>query len=330
MKKILFLLLLLPIMVNATTYTAITSGNWNSTGTWDANGIPTAVVAGDVINITAGIEVKISSNTITNVTGGFVYMNVYGTLTFNMSSSQDTDLHLPTCSLVTLYSGGVIQDDGSNAHKFTHIYIGASTFWSDGNCGDDDDEENPCTHCTRKLTGYKQSCKNGCANLPVNLLYFKSSTSYNTVNFSWETTSEKNFNHFVLQISSDAKLWSDIATINGGNSLYNHQISMPLDQTYYRLAMVDLDGTVNYSSIIVININDNFSFFYDQTNKMLVIKSNDDVSKVSVFDMNGRKVVDANLNKGVNNISTASLYSGFYLVVCTNENNTVYNKVMIY
>jgi hypothetical protein len=88
--------------------------------------------------------------------------------------------------------------------------------------------------------------------LPVELISFDVSAIGNQANIKWETSSEVNNNHFILQRTLDGDNVIDIARIpskaEGGNSTerLKYSYSELIDYSnvaYYRLVQVDHDGT---------------------------------------------------------------------------------------
>jgi hypothetical protein len=79
-----------------------------------------------------------------------------------------------------------------------------------------------------------------------------------TVTLDWNTQLEVNFSHFTIQRSADGANWEDIGTVQAkGNSAvqtdYSFTDEQPLTGTnYYRLALVNMDGTYIYSDIKVL------------------------------------------------------------------------------
>jgi hypothetical protein len=78
------------------------------------------------------------------------------------------------------------------------------------------------------------------------------------VTLDWNTQLEVNFSHFTIQRSADGANWEDIGTVQAkGNSAvqtdYSFTDEQPLTGTnYYRLALVNMDGTYIYSDIKVL------------------------------------------------------------------------------
>lgn len=94
--------------------------------------------------------------------------------------------------------------------------------------------------------------------LPLALLSF-SGTSHNCHNqLQWKTAGEKNFSHFVIERSTDGKVFNSIGKVpaekgNAGNSYVFTDDDRSSLTTYYRLKMTVPDGTDAYSKAIVMN-----------------------------------------------------------------------------
>lgn len=94
--------------------------------------------------------------------------------------------------------------------------------------------------------------------LPVTLSEFHVSPGeqHDMVNVRWTTTTERNSSHFEVERSGDARSFETIGTVSGTlNSekpvSYTFTDAGPSDGiNYYRLKMVDLDGSFEYSEIL--------------------------------------------------------------------------------
>ena len=94
--------------------------------------------------------------------------------------------------------------------------------------------------------------------LPVTLTGFtlKSAACSNILN--WSSTFESGFSHFIVERSMNGYLFErvgEVAATGSGTGYSFHDSNPPEGQIYYRLQMVDRDGTVTYSRIIS-NYND--------------------------------------------------------------------------
>ncbi|MBN8701902.1 MAG: T9SS type A sorting domain-containing protein [Bacteroidetes bacterium] len=97
--------------------------------------------------------------------------------------------------------------------------------------------------------------------LPIELTYFNAEAVNNTmVNVSWETASEKNNSHFVVEKTKDGEHFSVVGVVEAsGNSSskinYSTIDSLPyLGISYYRLKQVDYDGKYSYSNLVAVDI----------------------------------------------------------------------------
>jgi SdrD B-like domain len=91
--------------------------------------------------------------------------------------------------------------------------------------------------------------------LPIDLVKFSGMQLNDDIVLNWNTANEIAFSHFDIQRSGNTNEFGTIGTVNGNNStLYNFIDKAPLEgNNYYRLKMVDLDGTSKESKIITIS-----------------------------------------------------------------------------
>ncbi|MFT3824054.1 MAG: hypothetical protein QM731_09040 [Chitinophagaceae bacterium] len=97
------------------------------------------------------------------------------------------------------------------------------------------------------------------ATLPVKLTSFTAQAQGNTVVSKWTTVQEENMSGFVLERSADGNHFAALKTVAAKGSYtattqYSVVDSTPLSSTgYYRLKMVDIDGSFTYSEIRTVN-----------------------------------------------------------------------------
>lgn len=98
----------------------------------------------------------------------------------------------------------------------------------------------------------------GTSVLPVELLSFRGRDTNDGVLLDWITGSESGSSHFEVQRSRDADAWEAIGRVSARGttmiaSEYAWLDDAPFTGTsYYRLRMVDLDGSEEYSTVVVI------------------------------------------------------------------------------
>jgi len=92
----------------------------------------------------------------------------------------------------------------------------------------------------------------------VNLLKFNGHSQNGNVVLEWQTISETNFDHFVVEKKAyNNGTWVELGTVPPNSSKSYEYIDQSVfkttDQLYiYRLGIVDTDGTVSYSNEIAV------------------------------------------------------------------------------
>ncbi len=94
--------------------------------------------------------------------------------------------------------------------------------------------------------------------LPLNLLSFNASINNESVLLKWSTSNEINVQGFEVEKSLNGVSFISLSQLNAKNTTgtnYYGFTDMPKDNgvMYYRLKMVDKDGSYSYSSVITIN-----------------------------------------------------------------------------
>ncbi|MCX6181953.1 MAG: T9SS type A sorting domain-containing protein [Bacteroidetes bacterium] len=175
----------------------------------------------------------------------------------------------------------------------------------------------------------------GGSTLPVELVYFAGEKEGNAINLYWQTATELNSSHFVIERSFDGISFEAIGELAGaGNSatVLNYEFTDKNPHSgnnYYRLRQYDYDGADELFHTISLNFNNGLAMlnFKTLTN---VIDDNANFSftsestgsyTVQLFDQLGKelnsKVITA--NKGNNNFdfSLSEYSSGYYIVRLT-------------
>ncbi len=178
--------------------------------------------------------------------------------------------------------------------------------------------------------------------LPLNLLSFNASINNCKTNLKWVTTNEVNTSHFEIEKSENANQWKKIGIkLAQGNSsnqiIYNYVDSTFLTQkTFYRLKIIDVDNSFQYSSTVAIISSCNslslHIFSNPLVNGILTFKING-FSKNCIANLqkpNGQTVLINKAFNGVNSINIGLLSKGLYiLTVYDNNGNTKQNRVII-
>lgn len=144
-----------------------------------------------------------------------VFVNFTSTTDLHLGIASDGDLNLIGTPLAS-----VLTDIDGDTRHLTFPYIGA------------DESNTP---------------------LPVELTSFTASAKGNVVELTWQTATEKNSSYFEVQRKSDKDSWNTIGKVSAaGTTTEKAKYSFTEKNVkgavaYYRLKMVDLDGSYSYS-----------------------------------------------------------------------------------
>jgi hypothetical protein len=184
--------------------------------------------------------------------------------------------------------------------------------------------------------------------LPVTLVKWSATAlSDNQAQLQWQTTNAVNFDHFIVQRSSDGVNFQDINTtpgFNNNSTIQNYSYTDDFARNgnlYYRLAMVDIDGSVNYSNIISLsgNTTQNISIFPTMIeNGSVYINAPQSVSraKMELFDMNGRMinqkdwaVLEGRQQVPLTNNGHSTLPAGCYIVRLSDSQSVLAKQIIV-
>ncbi len=168
--------------------------------------------------------------------------------------------------------------------------------------------------------------------LPVRLTRFNAEkTTEGTALLTWETTEEKNSAYFDVLQSADGSSWQAIGRVEAsGNSLTRVKYTFT-DQTpgkgvnYYRLKMVDLDGSFEFSNIRNVAFERaslDLTVYPNPISDKFSIKTGarEKISKVELFDANGRLAMVADRYTEGESIVVKGLSGGAYILRITMTN----------
>lgn len=181
--------------------------------------------------------------------------------------------------------------------------------------------------------------------LPLTLLNFDAVLKTDKVNLTWTTTEHKDFSHFILQKSTDARNFKDVMTLltdpvsltSINNYNYNDNISDAGSTVlYYRLQMVDVDGKFQYSPIRMIRLNTKNNITVQTfpnpvtTELRVMIPSNwqEKNTAYEIYNNNGVLVSRTNVARAaqVQQLNVQSLGSGNYIIRVTNGSEVSSSK----
>jgi len=154
------------------------------------------------------------------------------------------------------------------------------------------DKETPPVHCVLKGNN---------VNLPVTLARFNGTLLDNAVSLAWTTTGENGSRYFDIERSADAREFVQVGRVEvKGNSKATQQYrfvdNSPLAGiNYYRLRIVDLDGSFEVSRLIAVD-NGAHSVAFEvlgnpaTSREIRFLLKNEKASGIRLYDLSGRAI----------------------------------------
>lgn len=156
--------------------------------------------------------------------------------------------------------------------------------------------------------------------LPLHLVSFVAEQNNCTATLKWITKDETNVAHFEIEESADGISFRSITTIaaknTGMETSYANAVTVMNSRTYYRLKMVDIDGRITYSPVLVVNSAcASQVFVYPVPAKdRLYIRNAVIGSNYSIFDNSGKKIGGGRITSLEQDLSIQNISKGIYYI----------------
>lgn len=141
---------------------------------------------------------------------------------------------------------------------------------------------------------------------------------------TWQTASELRFSHFEVERSTDSKLWSKLIDQTAKGTASNYEVidaKPTFGINYYRLKMVDNDGSSAYSKTVAIEWSKpnskQWMVFPNPVKNKLYLTGNEDISgekSVQVLDITGKIILKTTISQVRNGLSVNDLPNGSYIL----------------
>jgi len=190
-----------------------------------------------------------------------------------------------------------------------------------------------CNNAEAILTAWQSA-------LPVTLMNFDARAENKIVKLKWSTSAEENSDAFEIEHATNGNNWTKIGVVKShGSSIVNNSysfedISPASGSNYYRLKMVDRDGTFSFSRIRNIKIEGRYAAAYlypNPASEMIYLdqKLSARVKKVEIFDSAGKLQLISENNPG-KGICVEALRQGVYIIRLASEDmETFVQKLVI-
>jgi Secretion system C-terminal sorting domain len=169
--------------------------------------------------------------------------------------------------------------------------------------------------------------------LPIALTEFDGNAANCSTNITWKTSNETNLNKFEVELSSDGNIFTSVGTVKpsaaNADKSYQFNWKQGSGKAFYRLKIIDNDGSFTYSKIIPVVSNCNEKKFVKIfpnpviTNQLLkvTVTGYDTNIKGDLYSATGQFVKSFVLKNGNNDLTVENLSQGFYTLRIS-ENGT--------
>jgi hypothetical protein len=167
--------------------------------------------------------------------------------------------------------------------------------------------------------------------LPLSLAKFSAALQNGYGSLTWQTSNEINIKNFEVERSNDGRNYNNIGTVAATNKTsnnYSFQDKAKIDGTvYYRLKMMNKDGSFTYSNIFVLNskMKGNVSVYPNPASESITLFHGNlsTNATANIVGMDGRKLMQLNLLPNATHtlVNIQSLAKGVYLLQYQDGNN---------
>ncbi len=178
------------------------------------------------------------------------------------------------------------------------------------------------TAATNAIDDYTPTIGGSASNvpLPVELLNFQAQPQGKTNFLDWQTANEKDNDGFSIERSAEGKVFQTIGFVKGHGTTqekqsYTFTDDTPLSISYYRLKMIDFDGSFEYSKVVsVIAANKhqklNIKAYPNPARHTIAIEPFDTFESMNIYNLQGVLLVRSNQTE----INTSIISSGIYIL----------------
>ena len=179
--------------------------------------------------------------------------------------------------------------------------------------------------------------------LPVTLASFTAKNENCDVQLKWTVTEAKDFSHFVVQRSTDAKNFISLNRIDYSakqntyaynDAPYSREIA-PSKNYYYRLQQVDTDETFEYSAIRSVEAGAcdarlSVDFYPNPSQDELTVKSYSAVKKLEILTLGGKQVYQTMPGQDQTElkVNVQAFATGMYIVNIVNAEGKYSSKIV--
>jgi uncharacterized repeat protein (TIGR03803 family) len=171
--------------------------------------------------------------------------------------------------------------------------------------------------------------------LPARLLAFAGSACNKNSCLLWAVESEQNVSRYEVEKSSNGvnfSLINDVSARNTGirDSYTTTDLNPFNGDNYYRLKIIDIDGSYSYSKVVRINFSkaEQVSLQPNPATDFVIVKGLKDYQQIRVVDMTGRVQLQKNIQQSIEQLDISKLTKGIYIIELIKEGETTSVKLL--
>jgi hypothetical protein len=165
--------------------------------------------------------------------------------------------------------------------------------------------------------------------LPLRLIGFSAVPQGSAVNVSWQTSFEQNLHSFDIEYSIDGIVFTKIGSVSPANNLsgssYNYRHLTPAQgKNFYRLKIVEDDGSIHYSDIRLVNFNGEQSFvklYPNPADKHFTVRTDWINFTLEIIAADGKIIKEIKNTNANTVIDISQLPSGLYTIRVSKDKN---------
>ncbi|HMT01305.1 MAG TPA: hypothetical protein PKC14_03175, partial [Candidatus Absconditabacterales bacterium] len=181
------------------------------------------------------------------------------------------------------------------------------------------------------ITNFSPFAVLGSTPLPVEFTSFTVSRDNLEDKIKWSTEREEKLTHFEVQRSIDGYNFVALGKVFPRMNYEFITASTQVDRCYYRIAAIDLDGTINYTEVVEIQSQKTWDFYSSGNKLVFQNKSAEKLELlVDIYSVSGEKVSEEKILLEDHTMRDFSLPAGLFIVSVASYETTVVKKLFIY
>jgi|GEM_PF-6434570 len=163
--------------------------------------------------------------------------------------------------------------------------------------------------------------------VPIKLSSFTCVVNDNKAVLNWQSAEETNAGEYIVQYSNDGNRFKDIATVfaTGSNSKYHYTHQQVSGTAFYKLKMMDKDGSFKFSEIRVVKFDAKAGFTIAPNPANDVVhfftKNNAVIKSIQILTVDGQVIKTLSKYNSGQQISISNLAIGTYILKAFYKNN---------